>query len=52
MKQVVIEMVKGVPVVKSCPRKIKVIIRHPKKRGLKKQLRTVLYHIKTFVGIQ
>lgn len=52
MKQVVIEMVKGQPVIKHCPKKVEVIIRYPKKKGIKKQLKTVLYHVKSFVGIQ
>ncbi|WP_157950887.1 hypothetical protein [Peribacillus acanthi] len=51
MRPVVIEMVKGKPVIVSCPKKVQVIIREPKKRGFKKQLRTGLYHVKTFLGI-
>jgi hypothetical protein len=52
MKQVVIEMVNGVPVVKSKPRKVEVIIRHPKKKTFKKQIKKMVYQIKSFVGIQ
>jgi hypothetical protein len=52
MKQVIIEMVNGVPVVKSKPRKVEVIIRHPKKKSLEKKFKTALFYIKTFVGIQ
>jgi hypothetical protein len=51
MKQVVIEMVKGKPIVKHCPRKVEVIIRHPKKKSFKKQLKKGIYHIKSFLGI-
>jgi hypothetical protein len=52
MKQVVIEMVNGEPVVKHCPKKVEVVIRYPKKKSLKKQIKTMAYQIKSFVGIQ
>jgi hypothetical protein len=52
MRPVVIETVKGKPVVKSCPKKVQVIIREPKKRGLKKGFKTMTYHIKSFFGAQ
>ena len=52
MRPVVIEMVKGKPVVKSCPKKIQVIIREPKKRTLKKRIKTMAYRVKTFFSAQ
>jgi hypothetical protein len=52
VKQVVIEMVNGEPVVKHCPGKVEVIIRQPKKRSLKKRIKTMVYQIKVFAGIQ
>jgi hypothetical protein len=52
MKQVVIEMVKGEPVVKHCPKKVEVIIRYPKKKSFIKQIKTMAYHLKSFMGIQ
>jgi hypothetical protein len=52
MRPVVIEMVKGKPVVVSCPKKVEVIFRQPKKKSFKKQLKTGIYHIKSFMGIQ
>lgn len=52
MRPVVIEMKNGKPIVVSCPKKVQVVIREPKKKGFKKQLRTGLYHIKTFLDIQ
>jgi hypothetical protein len=52
MKRVVIEMVNGEPVVKHCSKKVEVVIRYPKKKSLKKQIKTIAYHIKSFVGIQ
>jgi hypothetical protein len=50
MRHVVIEMRNGEPVVVSCPKKIEVIIRKPKKRTIKKHLKTAIYHIKTILG--
>lgn len=47
MRPVVIEMVKGKPVVKSCPKKVQVIIREPKKRGLKKWIKAIAYQVKS-----
>jgi hypothetical protein len=52
MRPVVIEMVKGKPVVISCPKKVQVIIREPKRRPLKKQLKTFAYQVKSFLGVQ
>lgn len=52
MRPVIIEMVKGKPVVVSCPRKVQVIIREPKKRSLKKRSKTMIYKVKVFLGIQ
>jgi hypothetical protein len=48
MKHVVIEMRKGEPVVVSCPKKVEVIFRKPKKRTLKKRYKTALYYVKSF----
>ncbi|MFJ5716504.1 hypothetical protein [Neobacillus sp. NPDC093127] len=52
MKHVVIEMRKGEPVVVSCPKKIQVIIRKPKKRSFKKRIKTMAYRVKIFLGVQ
>jgi hypothetical protein len=52
MRPVVIEMVKGKPVVVSCPKKVQVIFREPKKKTFKKQIKKMVYQIKSFVGIQ
>jgi hypothetical protein len=52
MRPVVIEMVKGKPVVISCPKKVQVIFLEPKKRSLKKRVNTLAYQIKSFLGIQ
>jgi hypothetical protein len=52
MRPVVIEIVKGKPVVVSCPKKVQVIIREPKKKGLKKRLKTLAFQVKSFLGIQ
>ncbi|CAG9608076.1 hypothetical protein [Pseudoneobacillus rhizosphaerae] len=52
MRPVVIEMVKGKPIVVSCPKKVQVIIREPKKRSLKKRIKTMVYQVKSFFGIQ
>jgi hypothetical protein len=51
MKQVIIEMINGEPHVKSKPRKIEVLIKYPKKHGLKKRIKTVWYHVKSFLGL-
>lgn len=50
MKQVIIEVRNGKAVVVSCPKKIEVIIREPKKRSLRKIYRTYLYHLKTMAA--
>ncbi|WP_175596784.1 hypothetical protein [Bacillus sp. MRMR6] len=52
MRPVVIEMRKGKPVVISCPKKVQLIIREPKKKSFKKELKTLVYHIKTILGVQ
>jgi hypothetical protein len=52
MRPVVIEMVKGKPVVVSCPKKVQVIFRQPKKLGLKKRIKMIVYQVKSFFGIQ
>jgi hypothetical protein len=52
MRHVVIEIRKGEPIVVSCPKKIEVIIRKPKKKTLKKHFKTMAYHLKTFLGVQ
>ncbi|MEH7440488.1 hypothetical protein V7182_23860 [Neobacillus drentensis] len=51
MRPVVIEMQKGRPVVVSCPKKVQVIIREPKKKTFKKRVKTLVYHIKSFLGV-
>jgi hypothetical protein len=52
MKQVVIEVKRdGKVVVVSCPTKVEVIIRYPKRRSIRKLLRTALYHIRRFLHI-
>jgi hypothetical protein len=51
MKQVIIEMINNVPVVKSKPRKVEVLIKYPEKRGLKKRIKTGIYQIKSFLGL-
>jgi hypothetical protein len=50
MKQVVIEMVNGDPVVRYCPRKVEVIIRYPKKKKFMKRVKTMVYKVKSFIG--
>jgi hypothetical protein len=50
MRPVIIEMENGRPVVKSCPKKVQVIIREPKKRPLKKRLKTMAYRVKSLFG--
>jgi hypothetical protein len=52
MRPVIIEMQNGKPVIVSCPRKVQVIIREPKKRTLKKRIKTLAYQVKSFLGIQ
>jgi hypothetical protein len=52
MRPVVIEMVKGKPVVVSCPKKVQVIFREPKKRTFKKRIKTMVYQMKSIMGIQ
>jgi hypothetical protein len=52
MRPVVIEMRDGKPVVVSCPRKVQVIIREPKKKTFKKRIKTMVYQMKSFMGIQ
>ena len=52
MRPVVIEIQDGKPVVVSCPKKVQVIIREPKKRTMKKRWRTAVYRIKTLLGVQ
>jgi hypothetical protein len=52
MKQVVIEMVKGVPTIKHCPKKVEVIIRYEKKKTMKKRFKIALYKVKSLVGIR
>jgi hypothetical protein len=52
MKQVVIEMVNGVPTIKHCPKKVEVIIRYEKKKTMKKRFKTALYQVKSLVGIR
>jgi hypothetical protein len=52
MRPVIIEMVNGKPVVVSCPKKVEVIIRYPKKKSFKKQIKTMAYHLKSFMRIQ
>jgi hypothetical protein len=47
MKRVIIEIRKGKPHVISCPNKIEVIFRTPKKRSFRKVMRTWAYRIKT-----
>jgi hypothetical protein len=51
MRPVVIEMHKGKPVVVSCPKKVQVIIREPKKRSWNKRIKTLIYLVKTFLGV-
>jgi hypothetical protein len=51
MEQVIIEMINNEPVIHSKPRKIEVIILKEKKRGLKKSIKTGLYHLKSFLGL-
>jgi hypothetical protein len=51
MKKVIIEMRKGQPVIVSCPKKVEVVFRQPKKKTLQKQYRTALYHVKSFLGL-
>lgn len=46
MKQVIIGIdKKGKPYVMSAPKKVEVIFKEPKKRSLKKRLKTFLYHL-------
>ena len=52
MKHVVIEMRKEGPVVVSCPKKIRVVFRNPKKRSMKKRIKPAAYKIRTFFGVQ
>lgn len=52
MRPVIIEMVKGKPVVKSCPKKVQVIIREPKKLTLKKRIKILAYYIRTKFSAQ
>jgi hypothetical protein len=52
MRPVVIEMINGEPVIRSKPHKVEVIIRYPKKKTFKKQIKTMFYQIKSFLGIQ
>lgn len=49
MRPVVIEMIKGKPVVVSCPKKVQVIFREPKKKTFKKQIKTMVYQMKSFM---
>lgn len=51
MKTVIIEMIDNKPVIKSKPRKVEVLIKYPKKRGLKKRIKTGLYHVKSFLKL-
>ncbi|MDF2650161.1 MAG: hypothetical protein K0Q73_5966 [Paenibacillus sp.] len=50
MRPVVIEMQKGKPVVVSCPKKVQVIFREPKKRTMKKRIKTFVYQVKSLFG--
>jgi hypothetical protein len=50
VKQVVIEVRRGKVHVVSCPTKVQVIIRKPKRRSFKKLYRTFLYHLKAKLG--
>jgi hypothetical protein len=52
MRPVVIEMQNGKPVVVSCPKKVTVIIREPKKRTMKKRWQAAVYRVKAFMGAQ
>lgn len=47
MKRVIIEMINGKPNVVSCSKGVEVIIKAPKRRKLKKVLKTWVYRIKT-----
>jgi hypothetical protein len=52
MKQVIIEIGKdGRPFVAYAPKKIEVLFREPKKHGFRKQLRTLAYKTKSFLGM-
>jgi hypothetical protein len=53
MRPVVIEIdKKGNYKLISVPKKVQVIIRHPKKKPFKKRIRTLAYQVKSFMGIQ
>lgn len=52
MKTVIVEIGKdGRPYIASCPKKVRVIIKEPKKHGFRKQLRTLAYRTKSFLGM-
>lgn len=48
MRKVVIQMQKGKPQVIHCPRNVVVEFKTPKRKGIKKRWRTMIYHLKTF----
>lgn len=52
MRPVVIEMRDGKPFVVSCPKKVQVIIREPKKRTMKKRIKTMVYQVKSLFSAQ
>jgi hypothetical protein len=53
MRPVVIEIdKKGNYKLISVPKKCQVIVRQPEKKTLKKQIKTIAYRVKSFLGIQ
>lgn len=51
MRPVVIEMRGNKPVVVSCPKKVQVIIREPKKRSLRKRIKAAVYQVRKMLGV-